>query len=51
MPAEEDLSVVLVEGPLVVADGRHVLDDDGVVRVLALLVQHGVCLDHVVDDV
>lgn len=49
--AQEDLGVVLVERTLVVADGGHVLDDDGVVRVLALLVQDGVGGDHVIDDV
>jgi len=53
MPAHEDLAVVLVEGALVVADGRHVLDDDAVVRVFAgvLVVQHRVGRDHVVHDV
>lgn len=49
--AHEDLGVVLVEGALVVADGGHVLDHDGVVGVLALLVQDVVGLNHVVDDV
>ena len=51
MAAEEDLGVVLVERTLVVANGRHVLDDDGVVGVLAFLVQDVVGGDHVVDDV
>jgi hypothetical protein len=49
--AEEDLGVVLVERALVVADGGHVLDDDGVIGVLALLVEDIVGGDHVVDDV
>ncbi len=49
--AHEDLGVVLVERALVVANGWHVLDDDGVVWVLALLVQDVVGLDHIVDDV
>ena len=49
--AAEDLGVVLVEGALVIADGRHVLDHDGVVGVLALLVENRVGGDHVVDDV
>lgn len=51
VPTEEDLRVVLVKRALVVADGREVLDDDGVVGVLALLVEDRVRLDHVVDDV
>lgn len=51
MSAEEDLGVVFIEGTLVVADGRHVLDDDCVVRVLALLVQDGVGLNHVIHNV
>jgi hypothetical protein len=49
--AHEDLGVVLVEGALVVTNSGHVLDDDGVVGVLTLLVQDVVGLDHVVDDV
>ena len=49
--AAEDLGVVLVKSALVVADGGHVLDHDGVVRVLALLVEDRVGGDHVVDHV
>jgi len=49
--AHENLSVVLVEGALVIAYGGHVLDDDAVVRVLTLLVEDRVGLDHVIDDV
>lgn len=51
MTAHEDLSIVLVQSTLVITDSRHVLDDDGVIRVLALLVEDGVGLDHVVNDV
>ena len=47
----EDLGIVLIQSTLVVSDGRHVLDDDGVVRVFALLVEYSVCLNHVVNDV
>lgn len=47
----KDLGIVLIEGTLVVGDGRHVLDDDAVVWVLTLLVENRVGLDHVVDDV
>jgi len=49
--AHEDLGVVLVEGALVVTDSGHVLDDDGVVGMLALLVEDRVGFNHVVDDV
>jgi len=48
---QEDLAVVLIHGTLRVADGRDVLDDDDVVGVFAGLVEDGVGLDHVVDDV
>lgn len=51
MATEENLGVILVQGTLVVAHGRHVLDHDAVVRVLVLLVQDGVSGDHVVHDV
>eukprot|EP00053_Salpingoeca_punica_P013417 m.121411 g.121411 ORF g.121411 m.121411 type:complete len:543 (-) comp16203_c1_seq1:553-2181(-) len=47
----EDLGAVLVEGALAVADGRYVLDDDDVVRVLLRLVEDVVGGHHVVDDV
>lgn len=51
MSAEEDLGVVFVEGTLVIADGRHILDDDGVIRVLALLVKDAIGLNHVIHNV
>lgn len=51
MATEEDLSVVLVQGTLVVTDSGHVLDDNTVVGVLALLVQDAVGLNHVINDV
>ena len=47
----EDLGVVLVQSTLVVTDSRHVLDDDGVVGVLILLVQDVIGRHHVVDNV
>lgn len=47
----EDLGIVLVKSTLVVSDSRHVLDDNAVVGVLALLVQNVVGLNHVVHDV
>jgi hypothetical protein len=49
--AQEDLCVVLIQSALVIANGGHVLNDDGVVGVLALLVQNGIGSDHVVNDV
>jgi hypothetical protein len=48
---QEDLSVVLVEGALVVSNSGHVLDDDAVVGMLTILVQDVVSSNHVVDDV
>jgi len=48
---QEDLGIVLVEGTLVVADSGHILDDDGVVGVLALFVENRIGGDHVIDDV
>lgn len=51
MTAHEDLRVVLVQSALVVADCRHILDDNGVVRMLAWLVEHVVCRDHIIHDV
>lgn len=47
----ENLGIVLVQGTLVVSDGGHVLDDDAVVGVLALLVQYGVGLHHIIDNI
>ena len=51
MSAHENLRIVLIQGTLVVTNGRHVLDDDRVVRVLALLVEHSVGCNHVIDNV
>ena len=47
----EDFRIVLVQSTLVVTHGGHVLDDDGVIGVFALLVEDGVGLNHVIDDV
>lgn len=51
MATHENLSVVLIQGTLVVGDSRHVLDDNAMVRVLTLLVEDAVRLDHVINDV
>lgn len=51
MTSHEDLSIVLIESTLVVADSWHVLDDDGVIWVLALLVENVVGLNHIIDNV
>lgn len=48
---EEDLSVVLIKSTLVVANSGHVLDDNAVVGVFALLVQNVVGRDHVIHDI
>jgi hypothetical protein len=49
--SHKDLSVVLIHSTLVVSNSGHVLDDDGVVGVLILLVKDGVGGDHVVNNV
>lgn len=51
MATEEDLSVVLIKSTLIVANSGHVLDDNAVVGVLALLVQNVVSRDHVIHDI
>ena len=51
MAAHEDLGIVFVKSSFVVTDSGHVFDNDGVVWMFAFSVQHGVCSDHVVDDV
>lgn len=51
MTAHEDLSIVLIQGTLVVTNSWHVLDDDGVIWVLAWLVENRVGLNHVIDDI
>lgn len=49
--SKEDFRVVFVQGPLVVAYCWHILDHNGMVGVLAWLVQHRVGLHHIVDDI
>lgn len=51
MATHENLGVVLIKSTLVVCDGRHVLDYNAVVGMLALLVKDVVGLDHVINDV
>jgi hypothetical protein len=51
MSSHEDLRVVLIQSTLVVANGRHVLDDDCVIRVFTLLVKHSVGFNHVINNV
>jgi hypothetical protein len=51
MAAHEDLCVVLIESALVVSDSWHVLDDDAVIGMLALLVKNIVGRYHVIDDI
>lgn len=48
MTAHEDLRIVLIQSAFVVPDCRHILDDNGVVRMLAWLVEHIVCRNHVI---
>lgn len=51
MAAHEDLSVVLVKSTLVVTNSWHVLDYNGVIWVFALLVEHGIGLNHIINNV
>ena len=48
---KENVAEVLIKSTLVVSDGGHILDDDGVVGVLALLVEDVVGLNHIINDV
>ena len=49
--SHEDFGIVLIQGTLVVTNSWHVLDDNSVIRMFALLVKHCVSLNHVVDDI
>src|SRR5882762_9474996 len=58
----KDLGVILVDGPLRIANGRNILDHDNMIRMLAFslllafsghfrrLVKQPVGIDHVIDD-
>lgn len=49
--AHENLSIILVERALVVANRRHVFNNDRVVGVFASLIQDRISLDHIIDNV
>lgn len=49
--SHKNLSVVLVQSTLVIANGWHVLDHDSVVWVLARLVEDSVGFNHVIDNI
>jgi hypothetical protein len=49
--SHEYLSIVLIQSTLVVTDSRHILDNDSVVRMLALLVENRVGFNHVINNV
>jgi len=51
MTSHEDFSIVLIQSTLVVANSRHVFNDDSVIWMLALLVQHGVGFNHVINNI
>ena len=51
MTSHEDLSIVLIQSTLVITNSWHVLDDDRVVRMLALLVENRVGFNHVIHNV
>lgn len=48
---EENLSIVLIQGTLVVGYSGHILDHDAVIGVLALLVENMVGFNHVIHDI
>src|ERR1700761_1111078 len=48
---EENFGIILIESTLIIPNCGHVLDHDGVVRVLPLLIENRVRLNHVVDNV
>jgi hypothetical protein len=47
----EDLSIVLIKSSLVITNSWHVLDDNGVIWMLAWTVKDSVGFDHVIDNV
>ncbi len=47
----KDLGIILIQGPLIVTNSWHILDDHRVVGMLAFLVKHSISLDHIVNDV
>ena len=49
--AHENFAVVLIQCALGISNGRHVLDDYSMIRVFSLLIQNGVGLHHVIDDI
>ena len=48
MATHEDLGVVFVQGTLVVSNRWHVLDDHGMIRVFAFLVENVVGGNHII---
>jgi hypothetical protein len=51
MTAHENLSIVFIQGTLVVSNSWHVLDDNSVVWVFTRCVEHRVSLDHIVNNI
>ena len=51
MTTHEDLRVVLIQSTLIITDSWHVLDDDCVVGVFTLLVEHSIGFNHVIDNI
>src|SRR5277367_1373988 len=51
MTAHEDLSIILIQGTLVVTNGWHIFDDHGVVGMLAFLVKDRIGFDHVINNI
>lgn len=51
MAAHENFAVVLIQRALGIPNGRHVLDDYSMIGMFSLLIQNGVGLHHVIDDI
>jgi len=51
MTTHEDLGIVLIQGSLIVTDRWHILNYYSMIRMLTLLVQDRVRLDHVIDNI
>lgn len=51
MTTHEDLSIILIQGTLVVTNSWHILDNHGMIGMLALLVKDRVRFDHVVNNI
>ena len=51
MTTQENFAVVLIQCALGISNGGHVLDNYSMIRVFSLLIQNGVGLHHVIDNI